>query len=331
MGDKLEGSPGIVRGPPPEEVRLVALSSECLFVGRQLSIRHVRCRCAHPDASEMEEAECDSLVFVLGGYFAKHLGRRHSVLAGPGTGLFFAAGRPYRVSHPGPPGDDCLVLQHSSTAMRSTLIDIAGIESLRDRRLQSHSVLPLALVATCPLFAERLRNGVVGSLEASEIALALLAATVRSGLRVARKDRTRPQTRARRIDQVHAAQALLMDRLDASISLQQVAAQVGASPFHLARIFRQHVGMPLYEFQLQNRLSKAATEMLHSDRSLAEIGLDCGFGSHSHFSSAFTRRAGISPARFRNLVCSSHYSQVSKIIKAMTSVDVQNAPHATCD
>lgn len=71
--------------------------------------------------------------------------------------------------------------------------------------------------------------------------------------------------------------------------------------------------------------------MLHSDRSLAEIGLDCGFGSHSHFSSAFTRRTGISPARFRNLACSNRYSQVSKIIKALTSVDVQNSPFATRD
>lgn len=228
----------------------MALSSDSLFTGPYLNIRHVRCRCAHPEASELEEAENDGLVFVLDGYFEKHLGRRRSVLAGPATGLFFAAGRPYRVSHPGPPGDDCLVLQHSSTAMRLALIDIAGIESLRDRRLRTHSVLPLALVASCLLFAERLRNGAAGSLEASETALALLAATVHSGLRTARKDRTRPQTRARRIEQVHAAQALLLDRLDAPISLQQVAAQVGASPFHLARIFRQHVGMPLYEFQL---------------------------------------------------------------------------------
>jgi AraC-like DNA-binding protein len=43
-----------------------------------------------------------------------------------------------------------------------------------------------------------------------------------------------------------------------------------------------------------------AVELLKRDLPLAEIAISCGFYDQSHFSRAFKRRFGLSPARFRS-------------------------------
>ncbi len=87
--------------------------------------------------------------------------------------------------------------------------------------------------------------------------------------------------------------------LDRQISLDEMAALVGLSPFHFSRMFKATVGETPARFVFSRRLNRARDLLRDGSWGLAAIALECGFASQSHFTAAFTREAGISPGRFR--------------------------------
>lgn len=295
------------------------LTSAKLLASQDLNVRSVRCRPDHRGMCEVEYQDVDSLVFPLAGSFVKHFGPRAAVLAEPSTVLFFAAGRPYRISHPGPLHDECLVLEFDPRVMQSALIDIAQIAHLGDSRLFTHTMLTLPAATTRSLLLWRLRHGISDALEATETGLALLAATVRAAMQEQPPSRTRLETRARRRDQVMAVQSMLLASTETSPPLSELAMCAETTPFHLARIFREHVGVPVHEYDIRLRLIRALPDVLDTDRGITEIALDHGFSSHSHFTYAFRRRAGITPNGLRRIAKRGTRRDVSKIVIALSA------------
>jgi AraC family transcriptional regulator len=90
------------------------------------------------------------------------------------------------------------------------------------------------------------------------------------------------------------------DTLGRPIELRSLAALAGVSARHFERAFRQSMGMPPYAYVLKRRLD-AARDMLicRPELPIEYIALQLGFGSSSHFSSAFRLRIGCSPTEFR--------------------------------
>jgi AraC-like DNA-binding protein len=295
------------------------LASAKLLVSQDLHVRHVKCCPDHSGVSDVEYQDVDSLVFPLTGSFVKHFGSRAAVLAEPSTVLFFAAGRPYRISHPGPLHDECLVLEFDPDVMRSALVDIAQITKLGDKRLFTHAMLTLSAATARSLLLWRLRHGLSNALEAAETGLALLAATVRAALQEKPPSRTRQETQTRRHDQVMAVQSVLLASTEASPSLSELATHAETTPFHLARIFREHVGVPVHEYDLRLRLIRALPDVLETERGITEIALDHGFSSHSHFTYAFRRRAGLTPNDLRRIAKKGTRREVSKIVIALSA------------
>ena len=80
--------------------------------------------------------------------------------------------------------------------------------------------------------------------------------------------------------------------------LSQTARALGASPSSLASAFRTVERVSFYRYSLNLRLARAAA-LLPSSDDLARLALDLGFASHSHFSTAFHRWAGLTPSAFR--------------------------------
>jgi AraC-like DNA-binding protein len=93
------------------------------------------------------------------------------------------------------------------------------------------------------------------------------------------------------------------------------------TPFHLARIFREHVGVSVHEYNLRLRLMRALPDLLDTDRGITEIALDHGFSSHSHFTYAFRRRAGLTPNELRRIAKQGTRREVSKIVIALSEVN----------
>ena len=63
--------------------------------------------------------------------------------------------------------------------------------------------------------------------------------------------------------------------------------------------FREMTGQPPVEAITHMRLRKAAAELLHTRRAVADIAEAAGYGSVAAFTRAFARHAGTTPARWR--------------------------------
>lgn len=87
--------------------------------------------------------------------------------------------------------------------------------------------------------------------------------------------------------------------LDATFSLPELAAQACLSPFHFHRLFSAIVGEAPAEYGRRLRLERAAHELSASDRAVADIGREAGYGSQSAFTRAFGDHFGCAPGAFR--------------------------------
>ena len=87
--------------------------------------------------------------------------------------------------------------------------------------------------------------------------------------------------------------------LGANLRVTQLAALVHLSPHYFTRLFRTSFGMTPHRYVLQRRL-EAARRMLRTDTSIADIAYSLGFSSQAHFTQAFRRHTGSTPARLRS-------------------------------
>ncbi|WP_088285764.1 GyrI-like domain-containing protein [Kineosporia sp. A_224] len=100
---------------------------------------------------------------------------------------------------------------------------------------------------------------------------------------------------ARRVD---AAVDHVVQNPDLPLSLEDVAAVAGFSPFHFHRVFAATTGETLHAFVTRVRLERALHLMAHRrTASLTEVALACGFSSSSHFSRTFRAHYGVPPRR----------------------------------
>ena len=87
--------------------------------------------------------------------------------------------------------------------------------------------------------------------------------------------------------------------LDDDVSLQQLAARAGWSPFHFHRAFRAVTGETPKQYTLRLRLERAAARLLTHADSIATIATGVGFASHEVFTRAFRRHFNSTPAEYR--------------------------------
>ena len=95
------------------------------------------------------------------------------------------------------------------------------------------------------------------------------------------------------------AQALLSQRFLELPTVSEVAAEIGVHPARLARSFRAHFRESLGEHARRLRLEWAASQLVRTDVELVSLATDAGFVDQSHFTRAFKKRFGVTPARYR--------------------------------
>jgi AraC-like DNA-binding protein len=86
---------------------------------------------------------------------------------------------------------------------------------------------------------------------------------------------------------------------DAKITLDDMANIAYCSKEHLCRQFTSSVGISPAEYVRRAKLSSAATMLLRSNYSIAEIALLFGFSNPSHFTKRFAEQYGESPKQYR--------------------------------
>jgi AraC-like DNA-binding protein len=84
-----------------------------------------------------------------------------------------------------------------------------------------------------------------------------------------------------------------------TLTLADVGQAVGASSFHLARLFRRLTGRTIHRHLTNIRLRAALEELEDLATNITEIALGVGFASHSHMTKVFRERFGLTPSTFR--------------------------------
>lgn len=83
------------------------------------------------------------------------------------------------------------------------------------------------------------------------------------------------------------------------ITLAQLATVAGLSRNHFGDAFRESIGMPPHHYLIERRIKRAKELLLGSRKPIAEIALEAGFATHSHFTFNFHKVVGTTPSRFR--------------------------------
>jgi AraC family transcriptional regulator len=158
--------------------------------------------------------------------------------------------------------------------------------------------LPHLRAAMSAVDCELTTGGAGGPLAAESLANVLVVHLIRylvAPRRLARgRDGTLPRGRLR------AVVEYIEGNLDASPTLEQMAAIVRLSAYHFARQFKAATGLPPHQYVIARRVERAK-ELLQAgtDLSLAEVAARTGFSDQSQFCHHFKRLVGVTPGHFR--------------------------------
>ncbi len=93
---------------------------------------------------------------------------------------------------------------------------------------------------------------------------------------------------------------LIAEQLSADLRIERLADVVSMSPHHFARTFKATFEQSPHAYVLERRIDAACRALrTDADRPIADIASECGFASQAHFTEAFGRLIGTTPARWR--------------------------------
>jgi AraC-like DNA-binding protein len=233
-------------------------------------------------------------VFPYRGVFVRHLGRTEAV-AEANQVMFFNKDESYRISHPIDGGDSCLSFEIAEPLLAELAPKTHLHEGSSFKFRRQRSRIDARAQALVAMLRHSLRTKVAETLEAESLALTLVRRALgehTSHTSVASAGREKLVDRAKLV---------LSSDLTRRWSLAEIAGEVRVSPVYLTQVFQQVEAMPLYQYQLRLRLAKAL-DLLGEYEDLTTLSADLGFSSHSHFSSAFRRLYGRTPAEFQRAV-----------------------------
>lgn len=98
---------------------------------------------------------------------------------------------------------------------------------------------------------------------------------------------------------IEKAKSLLCEQVELSVNVEQLASSLHVGYSWFRRMFRQYVGMPPAQYQLQVRLNKACELLRNSTLPVGVIAEQSGFQSSYYLARVFKKRFGKSPTAFR--------------------------------
>ena len=97
-----------------------------------------------------------------------------------------------------------------------------------------------------------------------------------------------------------SARHQLLQRLDRTPDLAELASAVRTNTKRLNEAFRKCVGVTVFEYLREERMREACTLLTDSSLEVQAIALALGFSSGANFATAFKDRFGLSPRDFRS-------------------------------
>ncbi|HEV2622445.1 MAG TPA: AraC family transcriptional regulator [Frateuria sp.] len=257
-----------------------------LFDGPLLRITGIDCRHPRGGCGCERGEERTHLALLRRGGFGYHL--RGAVHVGdPATALLYRAGDSYRISHPFDGGDACTCFEPAPEHE----------QELFGRRLRGHGDAARA-ITPAGQYRHRALHAALACGEGDRLVIEESASALCQDILQGEPVLAAPLSAAARQLARRAQEALLADPAqDAGLAV--LAARVGCSPFHLARVFRRAHGTSLAGYRTRLRLAIALERLAQGADDLAALACELGFSHHSHFGAAFRRHVGLTPAAAR--------------------------------
>lgn len=98
---------------------------------------------------------------------------------------------------------------------------------------------------------------------------------------------------------IKQALQILKDNLAAPPTVLQLAHQLGTNERKLTGMFREHLGMTVFEYHCQLRLELACHLLTGTDMTIKLIADNCGYKNAGDFTRAFRQRIGVNPLIYR--------------------------------
>lgn len=103
----------------------------------------------------------------------------------------------------------------------------------------------------------------------------------------------------KRIQQLKKALELMENQYSSSLTLEQLSKVAGMSPKYFCQFFQEMTHKSPIEYLNYYRIERACYMLMHTDTSITELSLNCGFNDLSYFIKMFKKYKGITPAKYR--------------------------------
>lgn len=279
---------------------LVNRFDRVVFESELVRIAAFRCHPEHPSFQDTGPAQNYCFVFPRTAVLIQHE-HEPAFVANPNVVTFYNSGQSYLRNTISPEGDRCDWFGVNSKIVWDAVRPF-------DSRIDNRPERPFQLTrgsadASTYLLQRNLFTRVASGenlepLAVEETVIDLLDQVVRSAYRSSPSPKA-PEVSSKQRSTIHDVETILSRCREEHSSLTSIACEVGLSPYHLCRLFRQVTGTKLHQYRLRLRLRTALTEVIESARPLTDIALDAGFSSHSHFTESFRREFGATPSAVR--------------------------------
>jgi AraC-like DNA-binding protein len=232
----------------------------------------------------------------------RHAGSR-AFVADPHVITIYNRGQEYTRDLLAADGDRCDWYGVSAEAAQ----EIAGAyearagDSTRPFRLPCGPCPPELYLRQRALF-HRLERGDIDALEAEESVIAVVADAIGAAYGAHGRWPAPQEPLDAQLDLVERARADIVTHSRERTTLSATAHRLGASPFHLCRVFRRLTGMSVHTYRIELRQRLALEALAAESVSVSRVAADLGFASHSHLTATLRLRLGLTPTRLRRVL-----------------------------
>ena len=103
------------------------------------------------------------------------------------------------------------------------------------------------------------------------------------------------------IEDIQAAITYMNDNIAEQLTLKDIAAAINMSGTSMITAFKAVTGLTPYRYLTLQRIEKSVDMLRHTNATMTEIALQCGFQNSVSFNRAFKAVTGLTPSEYRNM------------------------------
>lgn len=134
-------------------------------------------------------------------------------------------------------------------------------------------------------------------LQTKELLMRFLRLMYQYGYVAVRKD---PREALAAQEKLKEALAYIRDHYRETITIRELSSLCHFSETHFMNFFKRFAGMTCVQYMNHYRVTRAAAELVETDRQVMEIALESGFRNISYFNKVFKERFAMTPGAYRS-------------------------------